>query len=104
MKGKTKPGQSHSTSSSENIRVCLVWSRDRMKLYVFNFELKIEKIKKNSKNIARCIKSNGVKTFQILVHLFFCVVLEVQPANLFSFFFFLVKLLMLTNYTKRTNI
>jgi hypothetical protein len=39
-------------------------------LMCFQFELKIEK-GKFSKNIARCIESNGVKTFQKLVHLEF---------------------------------
>jgi hypothetical protein len=62
------------------------------------------KKRKFSKNIARCIESNGVKTFQKLVHLvFFCGVLEVQPTNS-SPFSFLVELRMHANYTKRTNI
>jgi hypothetical protein len=64
----------------------------------------MENNKRNfSKNIAVCIESNGVKTFQILVYLVFLHVLEVQPTDFFSFSF-LVELLMTANYTKRTNI
>jgi hypothetical protein len=41
-------------------------------LTCFQIWIKIEKIKENFfKNIARCIESNGVNTFQILVHLVF---------------------------------
>jgi hypothetical protein len=51
-----------------------------------NRSLNWKKIRKFSKNIARCIEFNGVKRFQILVHLVFLRIWEVQPANFFSLF------------------
>ena len=45
----------------------------------FKFDSKIEKWKKIPKNTSRCVESNGVKKFQILVHLVFFWALEVQP-------------------------
>jgi hypothetical protein len=72
-------------SRSFNQKIELVENLTCFQIWMKNWRNK----RKFSKNIARCIESNRVKTFQILVHLVsFCEVLEVQPANLFSFFFF----------------
>jgi hypothetical protein len=77
--------RSGSTSSqSFNKKNELVESLTCFQIWIKNWKNK----RKFSKNIARCIESNGVKIFQILVHLVFLRVLEVQPANFFSFFLF----------------
>jgi hypothetical protein len=61
--------------SVENLTCFQVWNK------------KWKNIRNFSKNIARCIESNGIKRFQILVHLVFFGAWEVQPAIFLLFLF-----------------
>jgi hypothetical protein len=77
---------------------------NRRKRNEFKFQFKNWKNnRKFSKNIARCIESNGVSKFQILVHLVPFAGIRSSTGQFFLFFFFLL-LLMPAKYNKWMNI